>query len=872
MQKRTWFSLMLISLLVAAMASLSFGQTVTVESKGDLPRCVSQSVNVDVDLPESVSAVEVVLEITEGANGEFITITGFDWNVALGELDDRVVDLSQADGVGPSDMIRMLAMRLQPTDECLPAGMHNLGAITFTVNYNCGGDTVRFDNAVFAYPNPTCMITTQVIDCATGDLMAAAVTPGKVHIKNFDPTVEAIDDATIHWGDLFTYQVVADDQDLPNGCEALRYSVTGPDDMTIGPSGYISWLSDGDDVCEQPIQVTVTDTCGATASTSFTICVQNTPPVAICPNDTTIGWGDDLVTTVTATDDDSGPYGPYYSLVSFTGPGTPTVNAITGEVTWVTEYDSLYTGQFEICVAVTDSAETCDPCSPENADTCCFWVEVVPFQITIEKRGLEYGGGEPAGGVGVFQGQETSVDVNMLNSNYVNYPMGGFNFLFAYDAAALSFMYADEGQFIMDCGWEYFTYRYGPDGNCGMGCPTGLLRIVAIAETNNGPGNNPLCYTNGPGPPPVSDQLAVLHFLVSNDRTLECQFVPIRFFWVECTDNVISSQYGDTLFISQFVIDVYSDTISDLNAEMPTYQGAPDDCDVSDKGWPVRLVHFVNGGVQIACAEEIDRRGDVNLNGTAYEVADAVMYTNYFIKGLDAFDLGLDPLVYPDQIEASIAASDCNADGIPLSVADLVYLIRVVVGDAQAYPKEVIAAKVNYTHDAGAVKVLDDTEIGAAYLVLTGNVTPELAADNMEMMYRFDGTNTRVIVFSIEGEGFTGDILSGADGDILTIEMATINGLPLAATNVPAHYNLSQNYPNPFNPTTTIEFAMPAAGKYCLTIYNIQGQVVDVISGVADAPGVISTEWDASVFASGVYLYRLEANEFTSVKKMVLLK
>ena len=60
-------------------------------------------------------------------------------------------------------------------------------------------------------------------------------------------------------------------------------------------------------------------------------------------------------------------------------------------------------------------------------------------------------------------------------------------------------------------------------------------------------------------------------------------------------------------------------------------------------------------------------------------IADAVTLANYFIYGLSAFSIN---------IEGQIAASDVNADGIPLSVADLVYLIRVITGDALPIEKE----------------------------------------------------------------------------------------------------------------------------------------------------------------------------------------
>jgi len=868
MQKRTLYSLLLISFIVAFAASVSFANTVTIESKSNILRCDNQASNVDIEVtsPDGVDAIEFVFEIVEGPEGGFLTVTDVVWDVDLLNLMDRIVDLSQVDGVSP-DYIRFAAMKLQPTDAPLPAGSYTVAQIKFTTNDNCGDD-VAIDNTVFPYVIGG--ITTQFVDAATNLQVAVSVTPATIEIVNQLPEIADIDDVTLEWGDFYSGLATATDPDGDNSCEELKYyKVSGPDDLVVGEtSGVITWLTTGADVCEHVVQVKVVDACGAEDVTSFTICVHNFAPIITCPDDQMIFFGEALQTQVTATDDEDphgpGPYPLIYKLVSFDGPGMVMVDPGNGEIVWQTETTANYTGVFNICVEVTDSANVCVDCSPKNADTCCFQVEVVSMAIAIEKQHGD--------GMGVPQGQETTVEVTMLPMNFNNYPIGGFNFLIQYDATALSFLYAEEGEFLLDCEWEYFTYRFGPDGNCGDGCPSGLLRVVAIAETNNG-AIHPECFVND-GSVTDADQLVILHFMVSNDRLLECQFVPIKFFWIECGDNTLSSVSGDTLLISRDVYDYIGsggiDTwyqIDSLDYELPGIWGANYTCDVSDKGYPIRWADFWNGGVDIICSKDIDAPGDVNANGWAFEIADAVMFSNYFVDGLGAF-LG--------HVDASIAATDVNKDGITLSIADLVYLIRVVVGDAQPYPKEVIPENVRYTHDAGVVTTQGDVVIGAAYLVVSGNVSPELLADNMEMAYRFDGQNTRIIVTprvdNVVTEGFTGEFLGGIDGDILTIEMATVAALPIVATNVPTHYGLSQNYPNPFNPTTKIDLATPEAGSYSVTIYNIQGQVVDVISGVADAPGDYIVEWDASNNASGVYLYKLEINAFTSVKKMVLLK
>lgn len=88
---------------------------------------------------------------------------------------------------------------------------------------------------------------------------------------------------------------------------------------------------------------------------------------------------------------------------------------------------------------------------------------------------------------------------------------------------------------------------------------------------------------------------------------------------------------------------------------------------------------------------------------------------------------------------------------------------------------------------------------------------------------------------------------------------------------LPTQYALRQNYPNPFNPTTQISFDLPRASDYLLRVFNILGQEVYRHEGHAVA-GTVDIVWDASGEASGVYLYRLEADDYAASRKMMLLK
>jgi hypothetical protein len=85
-------------------------------------------------------------------------------------------------------------------------------------------------------------------------------------------------------------------------------------------------------------------------------------------------------------------------------------------------------------------------------------------------------------------------------------------------------------------------------------------------------------------------------------------------------------------------------------------------------------------------------------------------------------------------------------------------------------------------------------------------------------------------------------------------------------------YFLGNNYPNPFNPATTIEYALAKAGNVELLVYNSLGQEVAIIVNKHQAAGRYNVNFDATKFASGVYFYKLSTDNFTQVKKMLLVK
>ena len=95
--------------------------------------------------------------------------------------------------------------------------------------------------------------------------------------------------------------------------------------------------------------------------------------------------------------------------------------------------------------------------------------------------------------------------------------------------------------------------------------------------------------------------------------------------------------------------------------------------------------------------------------------------------------------------------------------------------------------------------------------------------------------------------------------------------------NIPDVFALHQNYPNPFNPVTTIRYDVPEQSNVRVEIYNVIGQKVAELVNRSHQPGFYAVNWDGtnmtgSLLGSGMYFYKIEADQFTAVKKLLLVK
>ena len=85
-------------------------------------------------------------------------------------------------------------------------------------------------------------------------------------------------------------------------------------------------------------------------------------------------------------------------------------------------------------------------------------------------------------------------------------------------------------------------------------------------------------------------------------------------------------------------------------------------------------------------------------------------------------------------------------------------------------------------------------------------------------------------------------------------------------------YFLYSNYPNPFNPYTTIIFSIPVSDHVSLKVFDVLGNEITQLVDEKKSAGTYSIKFDASELSSGIYLYKLETDYFSDVKKCILLR
>ena len=270
--------------------------------------------------------------------------------------------------------------------------------------------------------------------------------------------------------------------------------------------------------------------------------------------------------------------------------------------------------------------------------------------------------------------------------------------------------------------------------------------------------------------------------------------------------------------------------------------------------------HGVESGSSNEACVEADNcdtagSGDANTDG-ALNVLDVVIIVGEI----------LEPTWADDSCE--LATADVNGDGA-LNVLDVVIIVGWILDGRSA---DASSAIMNQS-DSGVTIEADGFVAGIEMFISHGaDFAIELTDDALVADFVTKGNITHLIVVAPEGEEVftsTGDftidevIAANTQGEYMTTSIST---------GMPVEFALNAAYPNPFNPVTNLNLALIDNGLVTMNVYNVSGQIVDVlVNGYLDA-GYHNITWNAANVSSGVYFVKVISGTNISTQKLMLLK
>lgn len=431
-----------------------------------------------------------------------------------------------------------------------------------------------------------------------------------------------------------------------------------------------------------------------------------------------------------------------------------------------------------------------------------------------------------------YPGDIVTVPVELVNLD----PIGAFDLLLHFDVSALDLLNVTRTN-TRTANWEFFAFQENYQNI------SGDLKMVGFADLPDINLTPPLAPGQGP--------ILNLIFQINSDPGFAGFSVPIDFVFNDSTDNTLADASGNLIYQSD--------------------------------------ITYSKGAINILRTQLL--LGDINLNGIAFDIGDAVRFANFL----------LDPAQFPFNSQ-QYANSDVNQDGIPATIADLVYLIRVVLEGPASTGKifdlnQELTFKIEKNNGSFNFYTNSLNDLGGALIILEHDPNSKVLLEfsnelaGMEKIYKDEEGVLRILIYSLNGKSISGDenllFTVRTESENLKIrEMQFSNELggilklktrDVSANSIPEKFTLEQNYPNPFNLETKISFSLKQDAFVSLKIYNIKGQLVKTLVQEKKPAGFHTLSWNATnqngeTVASGVYLYRLNVGEESFSKKMSLIK
>jgi hypothetical protein len=427
---------------------------------------------------------------------------------------------------------------------------------------------------------------------------------------------------------------------------------------------------------------------------------------------------------------------------------------------------------------------------------------------------------------------------------YLNAPecfcLGGFRFTIAYNDSLLEATDVRRGEVIdNDEYFDFFYDYYGP----------GTITI-SYADLIYIPGSD-VCDIDPDEP------LFYVKFRLN----------PEIWWWYYGYSIPVDFYYGEPVYNSNHI------------ADTGRAFGFPGGCDILPTEPPAVIfeLELLGGAVEYPPWISV---GDINHNGYAFEVGDVLLLINHL----------LDPEAFPFTLR-QLHESDVNGDGFYATVADLACLIYIM--QTGGFPKCIPAGSpvtLSIETDAsGYAAIMTESEmpIGAALIKIEHQdiFAGEPAVDGMDIRYKNDDGNLTVLIYSLEGNYIPAGknvlctVPIQSDGELRLIDASISdnrgNLLDVRYNNyvpIPAKFEVYQNYPNPFNAATNIDFSISVESMVKVEIFNLIGQLVDKYDLGIMKPGHKTFNWDARSRNSGIYFYKVTANDNSRTGKMMLIR
>ena len=244
--------------------------------------------------------------------------------------------------------------------------------------------------------------------------------------------------------------------------------------------------------------------------------------------------------------------------------------------------------------------------------------------------------------------------------------------------------------------------------------------------------------------------------------------------------------------------------------------------------------------------DECDINGDINSDGIL-NVLDVVAIVSAITTGTTD----------------ELSCADMNGDDI-VNVLDIVQIVSIIVGGRTADASEAVLNTNN-----AMVTISANGYIGGIQMTLShgSDFSMNLTDDCLVSDYANHGDYTILVVVEPKS-----DFIFSANGEFEISEMIVANSENEIKVNMISDFSLSAAYPNPFNPSTSFNISIPHSGYLSVKVFNLSGQLVDVIAAGVYNPDSYTFTWNANGMATGMYVINAEFNGTNISHNVSLIK